>query len=76
MIDEACFTRSQEAGDNYYWYFGFYWQNKCTVKIKLITHYLGYLINSGLKKYEAGACLWHYQYADIEGALDVVQNIH
>lgn len=41
-----------------------------------ITHYLGYLINSGLKKYEAGAYLWHYQYADIEGALDVVQNIH
>jgi hypothetical protein len=41
-----------------------------------ITHYLGYLINSGLKKYEAGAYLWHYQYADIEGALDVLQSIH
>lgn len=30
-----------------------------------ITHYLGYLATSGRKKYEAGAYLWHYQYADI-----------
>lgn len=30
-----------------------------------ITHYLEYLVSSGSKKYEAGAYLWHYQYADI-----------
>ena len=30
-----------------------------------ILNYLGYLVSSGKKKYEAGAYLWHYQYADI-----------
>jgi hypothetical protein len=40
-----------------------------------ITHYLGYLASSGRKKYEAGAYLWHYQYADIEEAIDSTQNI-
>jgi hypothetical protein len=30
-----------------------------------ITNYLDYLVTSGTKKYEAGAYLWHYQYADI-----------
>jgi hypothetical protein len=40
-----------------------------------ILNYLGYLENSGGKKLEAGAYLWHYQYADIEGAIDAVRNI-
>lgn len=40
-----------------------------------IAHYLGYLVNSGLKKYEAGAYLWHYQYADIEGAIEAVTRV-
>ena len=40
-----------------------------------IVHYLGYLATSGRNKYEAGAYLWHYQYADIEKALASVENV-
>jgi hypothetical protein len=31
-----------------------------------ILSYLEYLIQSGMQKYEAGAYLWHYQYADLQ----------
>jgi len=40
-----------------------------------ILNYLGYLTNAGSKKYEAGAYLWHYQYADIGNAINSVQSI-
>jgi hypothetical protein len=40
-----------------------------------ILRYLGYLYNSGIKKYEARAYLWHYQYADLSTAFDKLLNV-
>jgi hypothetical protein len=40
-----------------------------------ILNYLEYLLKSGTQKFEAKAYLWHYQYVDIETAIDTVRNV-
>lgn len=40
-----------------------------------ITRYLKYLSISGRKKYEAGAYLWHYKYADLCQAFDKIETV-
>lgn len=40
-----------------------------------ILSYLQYLLKSGRQKFDARAYLWHYQYADIESAIESVQNV-
>jgi hypothetical protein len=40
-----------------------------------VVQYLDYLLSSGTNKFEVGAYLWHYEYADVEEALDRMQNV-
>lgn len=39
-----------------------------------ISRYLQYLAYSGRQKYNAKAYLWHYQYVDIEAALEALNS--
>ena len=40
-----------------------------------ILRYLQYLSTSGRKKLAAKAYLWHYKYADLEGAFEQLDNV-
>jgi hypothetical protein len=40
-----------------------------------ILTYLDYVHQSAIKKYEAKAYLWHYQYADIQSSLNKIEDV-